>query len=154
MEDDIKVTPLSHFWGCKCDACSKIIEELEKTTISAIERYGFAIHAVFGDLSTPYNINIHTHGLEESYGHIDLQICVPITQDVAHVILSKMIDNIKDGKKYEAGHDYDGIMKDGMVKMAFAEEGGRVVLRLIFPDRDGKFNGALKDQLNNTLSLS
>lgn len=115
---------------------------------------GWYAHYVGQDPEYPNGINIHTHGLLENFNHPDLQICVPMDFHIAHQILINLIENgIKQGKQYkpgtktqdaiEASPKYIGMKYE--VLFLEANEGNRKVLRIIFPEKDGTFNGDLTD---------
>lgn len=121
----------------ECDVCSGKVnidlwqEEMEK-------KYGWYIHFVFGDKSCPSGYNIHTHGLAK-FKHPDIQICFPLAKETASGILKTVAGNIKEGKKYFAGMRYSDVITNYEVEIAEAEESGRKVLRIIFPDKNGNF---------------
>jgi len=95
-------------------------------------------------------INYHTHGLERSYGHKNIQICMPLSQQQAHGLANMLVIEIKKGKKFEAGVDYEGLMAKGYkVRFIEAKECGRSVLRLLIPDVNGKYEGKFAPQLEN-----
>lgn len=86
-------------------------------------------------------INIHTHGLAESFDHLDLQIVLPLSQETAGPILKTIVDRIKDGEHFSDGDILESVIANGYcVKMVNAEENDRPVLRIIFPDAKGNFD--------------
>ena len=100
-----------------------------------IEKYGWAAHYVLLDAN---HINYHTHGLVENFNHCDLQIVLPISMEAAHGVVSKMIDDIKNGLKFYEGIKYTGYIKQGYdVKFMSFTECERPVLRVLFPDSKG-----------------
>lgn len=109
-----------------------------------MRQHGWYAHFVPGDEDFPNSINYHTHGVERSFGHADLQICFPIPPDTCHQIFSLVVDNIKEGARYLPGVQYPDII-DNDLKVAFIEamECGRQVLRLIFPDKNGAYEGQI-----------
>lgn len=102
-----------------------------------IEKYGFYIHYVFSTKTTEM-ANIHTHGLADNKNHMDFQIVLPITKELASSLIWEFVHNINLGKKYETGL-IDGIIANYPVKLITATESGRLVLRIILPDPNGKF---------------
>jgi hypothetical protein len=70
--------------------------------------------------------------------------------EIAHSILWSVVeDNIKKGKKFEAGKKYDKLIgNDYKVLFLEASENERKVLRMIFPDKDGGFDGEMSKQLD------
>jgi hypothetical protein len=103
---------------------------------------GWHAHIVAEDPSAPYGANYHTHGLVESFGHLDIQVVFPIDPRTIHGIVKKLIDQIKDGKKFKHGDRVDGVIQSAtdieyQVLLINAIEGGRNVLRMIIPDAAG-----------------
>ena len=116
------------------------------------EKYGWYIHFVIGDDSCPNYINFHTHGLPEMFNHPDLQICFPISKESAHAIFNTIVEHIKTGKQFQTAVKYDKIIGGGF-KLEFinATECNRKVLRIVFPNRDGNYEGEIfGHQFNQT----
>lgn len=111
-----------------------------------LKRHGWYAHYVFDDKEYPYTTNIHTHGLTSKYEHLDLQICFPLQQELAHAILTDIAGEIRNGKKFRPGIKYPDIIRDFDIEFAEARESGRVVLRIIFPDKYGSLRGEYTDQ--------
>lgn len=138
---------------CECAVCRDGLEAVEARERQAIEELGWYAHFVPNDPDYPYGVNYHTHGFEESFGHLDMQICLPIHPNMAHGILSIAVEKIKAGFKFEHGEKYEDLIeaKDPSLKyevlMLEAEECDRKVLRLIMPDKAGKFDGELAAQM-------
>lgn len=137
-----------HDEGFECESCRDGIEAVQEKEKRLLKDPGWITHFV-GD-ATP---NIHTHGLVEKFGHPDFQICVGMPPKHAHTFFTIAIENIKLGASYEANQRYDDIISPapdyaGMkyeVLFLEAEEGGRKVLRMIFPEKDGSFIGKMSD---------
>lgn len=137
---------MNHESDCECYVCqansSGMSYEDSKRTIleqqkKFLDEYGFYIHLVFDDSSSPTGINIHTHGLEEKFQHLDFQIVVPLDNKVAHSILTTLVENIKSGVIYASGDYASRIIRNYKLKFLHAIENGRTVLRVIFPDING-----------------
>lgn len=113
-----------------------------------MEKYGWVGHYVFDDIKCPFETNYHTHGLQENFGHKDIQICVPADQHALHGIANLIVNRIKGGEVFEPGKVYTDILAGGL-KTYFieAKELGRPVLRLILPDKNGEVEGMFKQQL-------
>lgn len=142
----------NHEEGFECEACKNGMEALLEKEQRLLKEPGWFVHFVPGSEGFPYETNVHTHGLKENFDHLDLQVCLPMNPHVTHDILTNVIeDNIKKGTKYEAGKKYNDIIepspafKDMKFQILFlkAEENGREVLRLIFPEKDGSFIGEM-----------
>ena len=137
---------------CECEVCKNGIEATNAKEQSQLDIHGWYVHYVSGDPSCPSGVNAHTHGLKENKDHLDLQMCVRINPQHAHSIFINAIEGrIKQGLKYEAGKRYDDLIEPSPaykgskfeVLVLEAEESGRPVLRFIFPEKDGSFEGIL-----------
>jgi len=126
--------------------------KLDAGSREKMEKYGWFVHFVPDDEDCPNSVNYHTHGVERSFGHPDLQICFPLSRDIAHSILSNIVDDIKAGSRFEPGKKYNEIIGGGLsVEFIHAMECGRKVLRIIFPDKNGNYEGAVfQDQFERT----
>lgn len=124
-----------------------LAERMEAMDKHFMEKSGWYAHYVphTGDW-----INYHTHGLERTFGHKNFQITMPVSQEQAHGLANMLIAEVKKGKKFEAGVDYEGLMAKGYkVRFIEAKECGRTVLRLLIPDVNGKYEGKFAPQLEN-----
>lgn len=121
-----------------------------------LKEFGWVGDFVSGDPSMPYGLNIHTHGLRESFDHYDIQIVAQLPPDLFNQLLSNAVDRIKDGIVFVPGIEYDGLIGGGYkVCFVVATEGNREVLRMILPGKDGKLRESeidpmFKDQYQNT----
>lgn len=107
-----------------------------------LQEYGWYAHFVPEDPDFPNHINYHTHGLLENFGHPDLQICFPVSTEVAHGIFSEIVDVIKSGGQFQAGNKYAGILAgDFIIELIHAVECGRMILRIVFPNKSGTYEG-------------
>lgn len=106
--------------------------------------YKKLIHYVFVDDGCPNRINYYIHGLDQTFNHQNLQICFPISKDVAHDILEDMIDKIREGIVFRPGINYPEIIGGGFcIELKNAKECGRDVLRLVFPNTGGTYEGEI-----------
>ena len=110
-----------------------------------LKKHGWFIHGNYEDMAFPYSVNIHTHGLE-SMGHLDLQICFPLALDEAHVVIMTIVHMIRNGKSFTPGIQYPDIINKYKIEFGESKEDGRVVLRVIFPDKYGNIRGEEKEQ--------
>ena len=93
--------------------------------------------------------NIHTHGFEQTWKHPDFQIVLAMPPQVAQSIFWKFADQVRAGKRFEAGKDYADVIEPGpnakkssySVRLAWAEENDRQVLRVLIPDPEGRLPG-------------
>lgn len=118
------------------------ISRLKSWENEMIEQFGWYIHFVLEDDSCPNSINYHTHGLQERFNHPDLQICFPISEELAHAILNTIVEQIQTGKLFQTAVKYDHIIGGGF-KLEFIDaiESKREVLRIAFPNKEGGYEG-------------
>lgn len=116
----------------------KRLEELHEFHKKSMDKYGFYIHFVPDALDNPSLMNIHTHGVVESFAHPDLQIVIGLPQRVALTLMHTMVDWIKEGNKVEIGKEYDFVLQGMNVLFIEVKEQKRTVLRMILPDKQGK----------------
>jgi hypothetical protein len=102
-----------------------------------LKEYGFYTHYVSND-DIPTQINIHTHGLPDSFDHPDLQIVLPLNPQTASSILHSIVNWIKQGNGVKTNTPYSFILKGMDAMFVWAVECDRDVLRLILPDTKGK----------------
>lgn len=105
-------------------------EEMEK-------KLGWYAHFIFDDPSYPYSVNIHTHLFPDKFGHPDLQICYPLSKESAYNLLLSIAETIRVGKFLAPGMVYSDLLMNYKVEIAEAEDDGRKVMRIIFPDKEG-----------------
>jgi hypothetical protein len=116
-------------------------QQIDEKELFAI--YGWYTHFVIDACGFPNHTNIHTHGLEESFNHLDFQICLPIPAKTAHTIFGSAISKIKNGFVYEDGKEYDHLIEKFSIKTIERTESGRKVLRMIFPDKNNNYESPL-----------
>jgi hypothetical protein len=104
---------------------------------------GWIIHYVPDASGDTDIVNIHTHGVEEKFEHLDLQITVPVNPQVVGEILHGVVNQIAAGKVFKEGDLSDEVLGGGFI-VGFKEftECDRKVLRILFPDK----NNVLPDQ--------
>lgn len=117
-----------------------------------LNEFGWYVHFVPEDSDFPNATNYHTHGLTDNFNHLDLQICFPLSTEIAHSIFTEVVDLIKKGARFEPGKKYAGILAgDFGIEFIEAMECNRKLLRIIFPNRSGSYEGKLfSDQFNQT----
>lgn len=112
---------------------------LQEWQNKCLNEHGWYMHYVPDDTSSPYSVNIHTHGLLKNFNHPDIQICMPLSKKVVQSIFIGVIIKIKAGElTIEKDKYYDGVLGGGYkVKYIDAIETNRSVLRMILPDKAG-----------------
>lgn len=121
-------------------------DNIEYWVEQMLKKHGWYAHYVFDDKEYPYSTNIHTHGIETKYNHLDLQICFNLSKELAYTILSYIAGQIRNGNRFTPGIKYPNILPGFDVEFAEAKDGDRIVLRMILPDKYGNVRGELKDQ--------
>lgn len=123
----------------ECQSCGQDPKKIADWQTSCMIEYGWYMHYVFDDELSPFSVNIHTHGLLESFKHPDIQVCIPLPKEVVHTIFANIVSSIKDGTLVlEKNKYYDDVLAGGYkVKYIDAVENGRPVLRMILPDKAG-----------------
>jgi len=125
-------------------------EKLIRARNKMMEEHGWVVDAVFdtenSKCETGTGVDIHTHGLEESFGHMDLQCTLPADMEMIHSIFCIIVKNIKEGKKYEHGKCYKILDNGYKFRFIKTTQGNREVLRIIFPDKHGKLHKSLMEE--------
>lgn len=136
--------------NCECYYCQYGEKALQKLERSSIIKYGWYAHVVEDDCAAPNHFNLHTHGLMELYGHYDLQCCMPMDPNRIMTVFHDVIDSIvKKGGKILPNFDYPQFLTNGyQVRFILARECGRNVLRMLIPDKAGRYDSPIyKEQL-------
>jgi len=123
---------------CECDICSgkESLGDAKAWEMECLKKHGWYSHIIqSGDSTTPTRYNYHTHGLPEGK---DLQIVMPLPPDDAHTIAATIANRIKAGEDIQHGSVLDEVICNFQVRLVEAEDNGRRVLRIIFPDQQGK----------------
>ena len=129
-----------------CDMCAFGEDEVRAREAQMMKDVGWYAHYVHDEPSSPFNINYHTHGLDVTFKHKDLQACLPAQPQMLHEIIFNIIRRIKSGEQFNVGDRVSNII-GGSYQITFiaARECGRDVLRVIFPDKAGILEKELMD---------
>lgn len=127
---------------CDCGVCkldrAKNLKALEKREAKNIKDLGWYCHMVMSDDDqTPTGVNYHTHGCQESFGHMDFQVVAHIPPELAHHLFYISIELVKNGTKIGNKDRLAGVLENLDVSFVEAQECGRTVLRIILPDKTG-----------------
>jgi hypothetical protein len=135
---------MKHKDDCDCFICKGgSREKLELLQEELMEKYGWYSHAVYGG---PLALEVHTHGMEETYEHLDLQLALPFynfllnPENVIKSILWAIAKRIDQGEIFKDGELVDGVLPNYKVKLVATTENERTVLRVILPDKDGNLD--------------
>lgn len=128
-----------------------MIEELKRWEARMIAEHGFAIHYTAqraegppaGSAPWPRGFaDYHTHGFQETWSHPDLQLVITIGEGVAHGIFWAFARRVEAGERFEDGQDVEDVIGGGLrVRMRQRIQNGRLVLRVLLPDPEGKLPG-------------
>jgi len=139
------------------DDYKKIIKETAREMQEKMDKYGWRVDALIDpNCETGTGVDIHTHGLEENFGHKDLQCALPVKclvdegdetlfSNIICDIFRKIMAKIKEGQEFKAGKCYGGILgNDTKIRfLASSDKNGRDMLRVIIPDENGKLHKSL-----------
>jgi hypothetical protein len=125
------------------------LEPLLRWQDEMIEKCGFYVHGVAPELPDEFP-NFHTHGLVESFGHPDLEIVFPLDPGLVQKIFWSAVRLIKAGGRLEPGQSGVTGLCSVPVELRASRECGRDVVRLIFPDKNGGFEGPFGRQFEGT----
>lgn len=128
-----------HQPGCPCDICSKNVYPPGCTVeeINNIKLYGYQIH--IAPAHDQEWANIHTHGLPETYAHLDFQVVYPIDQTEAIQLLQRLVASVQGGVRFENAQYVDGAYAARRIKLHEVTEDQRYVYRILIPDSNGRF---------------
>lgn len=78
--------------------------------------------------------DIHTHGLRKAYNHPEIQRTISLCPEAAHVILTDIVEHIKEGNRPELNKPLTGL-PIGDYSHMFVQVKGADLIRLILPDK-------------------
>ncbi len=90
------------------------------------------------DAFLQYLANVHTHGMEK-YGHRDFQLVLQISNPEIGWILNTLGQMVQAGHRFHNGEFVNGIFEDCPIRLKEFVENGRMVLRVIIPDKHNVF---------------
>jgi hypothetical protein len=99
-----------------------------------IAQYSWTSHLIV-DAPVP---SIHTHGLDETAHHPDLEVVLPTDPDTLYRLLAPLAEAAAAGTRFSIHTETVGLFKTP-VRFRDAVESGRPVLRAIFPDPCGRW---------------
>lgn len=131
----------------ECVCCEHGIGAAVEWEMDRMDKVGWFGHYVCDIPGTQY-INAHTHMLDKTFGHLDLQVVLPGDRRVVDGVIAAVVSRIKDGAKFEDGDVVSDIVPDGYdLKFVAATESGRPVLRILIPDVENRFGSDCEDAL-------
>lgn len=134
---------INHGNGCKCVICSGEMtrKALTPQEEKIMEQFGWFAHVVVADPNIATGYNYHTHGMNVTLGHLDLQIVLPLSERKCHSIAATIHGQIEAGMRFDDGDETRIPHQDGScypVRFIKVREGDREVLRVILPNAEGK----------------
>ncbi|MGL5714336.1 MAG: DUF4262 domain-containing protein [Paraclostridium sp.] len=121
----------------------KRIAQIKEQEKEWMEKYGFYIHFIFPCKDDPCKyVNIHTHGVKESFNHPDFQMVVGINSQLAAQLMHSLVNDVKAGAVFKDGDVYDKLIRNMNVRFVkSSDENDREVLRVLMPDPKGLLPG-------------
>ena len=105
-----KIGKVTHTSGeCSCESCQEeAIEAMRERERQLIKEHGHSIRYVFNSYQTEFGVfpSIITRGLLETENHLDLELVLPVDQQMAMYILNTLADLIHKGFKVELNTIY------------------------------------------------
>ena len=164
LTDGTMVVAVNHNMDCECAACAGV--DVGAWQRKMMEKHGWYHHLVIGSLEQvkPCGFNSHTHGLNATYGHLDLEIVFPFHQgnitteqlkDLVNGVFWNLIKRIKNDEKFVAGQRVSEIISNYDVTFIGSNDGTRDLHRIIFPDKEGnlsqdKLEGSYRQQYEDS----
>jgi len=128
---------------CQCEMCQFGSTFVEANEARFMQEFGWYAHIVVDDPNCPNNFNLHTHGMEHSFQHLNFQFCIGINPQHAMGILHLLVDKIKQGRSFSPGEPYYDIVDNYPLQFIFAKECGRTVLRACVTNPLGNYEGTM-----------
>ncbi|HLQ39190.1 MAG TPA: DUF4262 domain-containing protein [Planctomycetota bacterium] len=128
------------------------LDDEQRTVLANIAEYGsHIVHTTMARHGTPY---AYTIGLTHRFGHPEIVIC-GLDEAQAESLLELVTEDVAEGKRFEPGRDYDGLLHGypakfralSAVRVAeylgvarWAYDGAPfTALQLFWPDKQGRF---------------
>jgi hypothetical protein len=111
--------------------------------------YGWAMRIM--DHPSPHGpADYRTFGLERNYQVPEFQLYYPLSPGVAVSVLGTAIDLIKAGTRFKDGDTSADVLEGFSVKFVDATVGGKKMLRIILPDKQGRIE---RGEITGTYAL-
>ncbi len=135
-----------HGEKCTCLKCMPSAER-EEAEKKAMAKMGWYCHAIpSGDEDSPTGINYHTHGCQETFGHMDFQVVAGVPPQAGYALLTNLMQLVKNGSKFGNRSVSEEVIENMPIMLAEAQEDGRTVLRVIIPDKNGSLEEGNMEQ--------
>jgi len=124
----------------ECEGCKNGLEDMRTKQDELMKKYGWIVHYIISDADYPFSVNVHTHGFPSKFKHPDMQLCVPISQENAQGIMWNLAKRLETGDTFQPNEKYNDIIEGFPVLICHAMENSRDILRVVFPDKNGRFD--------------
>ncbi|MDH6674332.1 hypothetical protein M2277_005024 [Paenibacillus sp. LBL] len=114
------------------------ISKMIREEVEMLKKHGWLMHAVPASQYDGVHANYHTHGVFESWSHMDFQITLDMNPIMAHSIIEVAVENVKEGFRYGNNKVYDNILVGMPVMMKVFFECDREVMRIVLPNKKGE----------------
>lgn len=109
--------------------------QIKESMNNSMEKYGWIAHMVFAEDGV--HANYHTHGVRNHFNHKDFQISLNLNTQIAHGVLTNVVELVKKGNRFEEGIRYSNVIYNYDVEFKIFTEDGREVYRILLPDKNG-----------------
>lgn len=116
------------------------ILRFQKKEREMVDKYGFMVRYVFETEQSEFDglANIYTVGLPETQSHLNVQVVLPLPQNIVHGVISSLVHLIQSGQSFKDG-DQSFEVLDGMwVSFKEFDNMGQKMLRIMLPDAEGR----------------
>jgi hypothetical protein len=120
-----------------CEVCEHGVEAYLAKQQALMEQYGWVWHYTQHE-TDPTKANIHTHGFDTKFNHLDVQITLPCSPKIAQTVLNGVVNKLEKGVTFKDGDIATEVIGNNFkVMFVKKQESDRDVLRIILPDPDG-----------------
>lgn len=119
------------------------LAEIEARSIELLREYGYYVHVVLPsdqDNYPEYWASVHTHGLEWTADHPNLEIQIRIDPQVSQSIIAGVVSRIFEGERFESGRRSGVIQDFDVFLLPVKNHAGETLTRIILPDADGNLD--------------
>lgn len=121
---------------CGCEGCNKTAKE----NIEECIRKGDWCAFIGYNENYPNSFFSRTYGFKNKYGHLDLQICLPLQEREVLKTFTILAEAIERGQTFKAGKEYYGIFEsDVHMRLLNVTDKGEDLLRVLIPTNNDDF---------------
>lgn len=117
--------------------------KLDERCLDSLVENGYYIHVVFPDKTDKYPkgwASVHTHGLEWTADHLNLEIQLAIDPDISIPVIEGAVSQIFEGHRFEPGRSNKVIRDFDVLLLPVVNDEGEELLRIILPDGEGNLD--------------